>query len=109
MPTSSYLRSGRIGITMRMVDAEGYNEPRDALAQDWGAFMGQVLPEALWMPVPNMGKDIIRYFSDWNLDGLILSGGNDLGSEVLRDLTEEALLQHALSRSLPVLGVLNTE
>ena len=95
----------RIGVTSRIVQAEGYNEPRDALAQDWARFLAQHYPHALWQPLPNEGRSTVRRFEGWNLNALILSGGNDIGAEPLKDETDHALLEHALAHDLPVLGI----
>ena len=70
----------RLGITMRIVHAENYREPRDALAQDWHRFMAVAL-RLVWLPVPNLGPEDSRRFCErWRLDGLILSGGEDIGA-----------------------------
>lgn len=100
-------RSGckRIGITMRAVMAETCPEPRDALALDWAKYMNFVLPDTLWMPVPNLGEDIVEFAKAWQLDGLILSGGNDIGENSLRDRTEQLLLEYCIENAKPVLGV----
>ncbi|WP_461209886.1 gamma-glutamyl-gamma-aminobutyrate hydrolase family protein [Desulfocurvus sp. DL9XJH121] len=59
-----------------------------------------------WLPVPNLGGEgVRRFFGDWGLEGLILSGGNDVGQCPRRDATEGALLDTAMERGLPVLGV----
>jgi ABC-type metal ion transport system substrate-binding protein len=31
----------KIGLTMRIIHAKDYDEPRDALAQDWGRFLAK--------------------------------------------------------------------
>ena len=95
----------RLGLTMRIIDAVNYTEPRDALAHDWGVFMKKVLPQAGWIPVPNLGYDVIDYVKRWQLNGFILTGGNNLFEAKLRDETEFALLEYAIRERLPVLGV----
>lgn len=95
----------RIGITMRVVDAQGYCEPRDALARDWANYMAFALPGVPWLPVPNLGKASVEFAAAWRLDGLILSGGNDIGENSLRDTTERLLLEHFLGDGKPVLGI----
>ncbi len=49
----------RLGLTMRVVEASGYYEPRDALAHDWQHCLQRILPGACWMPIPNIGEGII--------------------------------------------------
>lgn len=96
----------RIGISMRIVQAAGYIEPRDALSQQWAGFMAQALPNARWLPIPNLGAQAVtRFCTQWDLNGLILSGGDDIGHSPVRDDTELALLDWAERQQAPVLGV----
>lgn len=96
----------RIGITMRVLQAEGYSEPRDALAQEWSGFLQAALPDAAWLPLPNLGAGHIRtYCEKWGINRLILSGGEDAGISRLRDETESDLLEWATEHALPVLGI----
>ncbi|WP_298016972.1 gamma-glutamyl-gamma-aminobutyrate hydrolase family protein [uncultured Castellaniella sp.] len=96
----------RIGLTMRITSAPSYAEPRDAIAQDWAGFLAAALPEAAWMPLPNLGRERIRaYCESWGVNRLILTGGDDIGATPLRDETERELLAWASEMALPVLGV----
>lgn len=95
----------RIGLTMRSETSPGHGEIRDALARDWVAFMAAVLPEAAWMALPSAPGATEECVARWELDGFILTGGNDLGQDPVRDSAEKAVLALALERALPVLGV----
>lgn len=95
----------RIGLTMRVVEAEYYAEIRDALSHDWPKFMLAVLPDATWMPLPNIGKDILEHAESWMLNGFIITGGNDVSEYPQRDQTEMALIEFALNNDLPIFGV----
>ena len=95
----------RIGITMRQIEAPDYDETRDALARDWARLMHAALPQALWMPLPNLGAASVDMARQWRLNGLILSGGNDLGAALARDESESALVSDFRSRQAPILGV----
>ncbi len=98
--------SKHIGITMREVFASERDEPCDTLSHDWHAYLKFALPEANWTPIPNLGADMaIEYIERHRIDGLILSGGNDIGDNSRRNATEEALLRYFLERELPVFGV----
>lgn len=71
------------------------------------------------LPISNGAKDIETYFDNFPLEGLILTGGNDLSHEftgskdgaynensfVIRDEQETRLLDAAIKRCLPVLGI----
>jgi putative glutamine amidotransferase len=96
----------RIGVTMRVLETQEYYEPRDALAQDWSRFMSAALPEAAWLPVPNLGTNEARsYCEKWGINRLILTGGEDMGASATRDKTEYALLTWARECGVPVLGI----
>lgn len=95
----------RFGITMRITNAVDYDEPRDSLAQDWSSFMEETFPNDQWLAIPNIGSKAVDYFQKWNLNVLILSGGDDLGKTKKRDETETLLLEHALKNNIPVIGV----
>ncbi len=96
----------RIGVTMRVLEALGYHETRDALAQNWSEFLKTALPGAAWMPLPNLGAVSIRsYCEKWGINGLILTGGEDFGVIPLRDETERDLLAWAKGRKMPALGI----
>jgi gamma-glutamyl-gamma-aminobutyrate hydrolase PuuD len=96
---------GRIGVTTRVLEDSGCPEPRDALAHDWADYMAFVLPGVNWMPVPNLGSAVLEFADGWQLDGLILSGGNDIGQSSLRDTTEKLLLERFTAAGWPVLGI----
>jgi putative glutamine amidotransferase len=114
-----------VALSMRVVFAEAYAEPRDAISHDWTTWLEEqghtplLVPNALASPA-----DFLRAFRP---DALVLTGGNDAvaptaqaeggahgsaagsatGSSVSpdRDRTERALLAAAVDGGLPVLGV----
>lgn len=93
------------GISLRQVEATGYIEPRDALAQSWFPFLRHCLPTDQFILLPNIGSEILNYVQSLDLRGFILSGGEDLGIHPQRDLTERTVLKLAIQKRLPVLGV----
>ena len=96
----------RIGVTMRVMATQGYHEPRDALAQNWPAFLNTALPDAAWLLLPNLGALSIRaYCEQWGINRLILTGGEDPGISPIRDETERDLLAWSEARHVPTLGV----
>lgn len=98
----------RIGISMRVVCSE-YGEARDALARDWPVLLEQLgrahacAPE--WFLLPNIGEDCVSLARRYGIQGLLLTGGDDIGTTPDRDATENALLCWAAGERLPVLGV----
>ena len=96
----------RIGVSMRVTKAVDYYEKRDALSQDWQIFLSEYLPEAISMPLPNLGKQIIKdVVEPWQINAFILTGGDDLGIFPERDVTETEILTYAIAHQLPVLAV----
>lgn len=100
----------RVGLTQRVETVEAYEERRDCLDQRWGPLMESygVLP----VPLFNRTDDVEAYVRRLNLDGVVLTGGNDLedaeGATDMapeRDRFERALLDVAIDRRLPVVGV----
>lgn len=95
----------RFGITMREVNAVGYDEPRDALARDWPKFMQAAFPNDKWLFVPNIEEKAIDFIINWDINVLILSGGDDIGDFPIRDKTERCLLEYAIQNDIPVIAI----
>lgn len=94
-----------IGISMREVNAIGYHEKRDSIARDWYRYMEEVLPNSNWLLLPNIDNNICHYLKNWDINALILSGGEDLGSSKERDNTEKLIFNYSQNNSLPILGI----
>ena len=99
-----------IGLTQRVEEVGAYKERRDCLDQRWTC----LLTPLGYCPVPlaNFVQDVDGYMATLRLDGVILTGGNDLidaqeGTNLApeRDAFEHQLLDVCSSRELPVLGV----
>jgi len=100
----------RIGLTQRVDVVASYKERRDCLDQRWAVHMLSLS----FCPVPlaNDVTDVGTYVDALGLDGVVLTGGNDLsgleGSTDIapeRDRFEGLLLDVCGDRQLPVLGV----
>lgn len=100
----------RIGISQRVEVVASYGEHRDCLDQQWFRFL-----EALGftpVPIPNSLSNLNEWLASTGIEGLILSGGNDLthlpdasNTSAERDETERTLLSLARERGWPVIGV----
>lgn len=99
----------RIAITQRVEQAEDRGERRDCLDQAWPV---RLEPHGYHLvPVPNALDDPAGWVEEAQIEGLLLTGGNDLShlSEASnpapeRDWTEQVLLDLAAERSLPVVA-----
>lgn len=100
----------RIGVSQRVEVVASYGEHRDCLDQQWFRFL-----EALGftpVPIPNSLSNLNEWLASTGIEGLILSGGNDLthlpdaiNTSAERDETERTLLSLARERGWPVIGV----
>jgi putative glutamine amidotransferase len=95
----------KIGVSMRIVEEASYSEIRDAIAHDWITFFAKEFPNIIPVFLPNSAALALKIFSALNLDGLILTGGNNLGEYPQRDDSEASLLQHCAKHLIPVLGI----
>jgi putative glutamine amidotransferase len=96
---------------MRVVQAIGYDEPRDALSHDWIDWTER----HGWTPLPlsNYLKDPARYLKEMKVGAIVLTGGNDavprdgVPSDHCpnRNCTERMALDWAIANGVPVLAV----
>lgn len=100
----------RIGITQRVEDVPDRDERRDALDQAWTPWLAAA--DAYPVLIPNRLDDPAGFVREFALDGLVLTGGNDLAhlpgarnTAPERDATERSLLALAVTDRLPVVGV----
>lgn len=113
----------KIAITQRVMTIAGRSEQRDALDQRWAVLLDDIGCDVL--AVPNRHPDPVAYLQRLGVDGLILSGGNDITGGFIcryghaprltaapvvdaapaRDLAESLLLAASLDLGWPVLGV----
>ena len=100
----------RLGLTQRVEVIESYGERRDCLDQAWTT----LLQEWDYQPIPrpNRIEDDRSSVETLDLDGIVLTSGNDLAHledasvpAPERDRFETELLEWALDESVPVLGV----
>lgn len=94
-----------LAISMRIDAANPHGEARDALAHDWWPFIRASLPEMCPLLLPNDVASIRTLLDRTDPAGLLLTGGNDVGSCPERDESEASALAWMLERKRPVLGV----
>lgn len=100
----------RIGLTQRVSVVEDYGERRDCLDQEWTTLLESLRFTPI--PLPNKVTNPQFYLDALDLDGIILTSGNDLSSvgdpdipAPERDEFEEGVLGYAIDQELPILGV----
>src|SRR5579884_3147277 len=96
-----------IAVSQRVSVVPDYGERRDCLDQAWTRFLAAcgLIP----VLIPNVTETALALCEAASVSGLLLTGGNDLhslgGDAPERDEVENALLEWAEQRGLPVLGV----
>ncbi len=105
----------RIIISQRVDDYPDRDERRDALDQKlpqllYGCgYLTFPVPNLLSQPVPGAtagaGEALGRWIEEINPHGIVLSGGNDIGSCKERDDAEHQILEYSRDNELPVLGI----
>ena len=93
----------KIGITFRITNAETYEEKRDSLSHDWAEFLESI--NIIPILIPNSISNVDEYLENLHLDGLILSGGDNIGDDKKRDDTEIKILKFGILNELPIFGV----
>ncbi len=94
-------------ITQRVVTDMKTGERRDALDQQWAAFLSQA--GYVGIAMPNNPQLVDVFIRNLKPTGILLTGGNDLvaygGDAPERDAVETNLLEHAIQHHVPLLGV----
>jgi len=98
------------GITMNVVTTP---QLADVLQHAYVAFFARHGVQVV--PIPNLVEDLGRYVKQTAVEGLIMTGGNDVGQPrdgilkgsvaPMRDNCERALLNFAMENRLPVFGI----
>lgn len=99
----------KILITQRLFEHSEYVEQREMLDVKWGSLFNELNFLPIVLPIE---FDFENYFKEFSIDGLLLTGGNDLNStnknDILsfkRDLFEKKLIDYAITNNIPILGI----
>ena len=92
-----------IGISLRITNAVKYVEKRDSISHDWPILLEKLGFSPLL--IPNTISNIPEFLDEMKISGLILSGGDNIGDDVIRDKTENDILNYAISHNVPLIGV----
>ncbi len=100
----------KIGITQRVDIDCVTGEIRDCIDQNWFLLLNELGINAI--QIPNKHPQIYEWINEMEIEGFILSGGNDLSfiknaknPSIERDRTEGLILKYAEEKNFPVLGI----
>lgn len=100
-----------IAISQRS-ELNKYGVRIDVLESDYIKYLEKL--DIRLLPIPNNTDDLEYYFDNFHISGIILSGGEDISPESYgesgkgispRDIVEKKMLDLAVARKLPVLGI----
>tara|TARA_B100001057_G_scaffold494630_1_gene591634 strand:- start:241 stop:846 length:606 start_codon:yes stop_codon:yes gene_type:complete len=99
----------KIAITQRIDFIKNRNEYRDSIDQALIKLIISTGHSPLLVPNSLIQDDSSDMLENWLLDnnpeGILISGGNDIGQYSDRDRTEKYIYHWALKESLPILGI----
>ena len=98
----------KIAITQRLISNDNYYEVREALDTRWAKLFEELDFIPIVLPIDINFK---KYFKHFQIDGIFLTGGNDLNSlntndlSRLRDIYELNLISYGIENEIPIFGV----
>jgi len=98
----------KIAITQRLVLNESYYEIRETLDIRWGEVFKKLGFLPIILPIE---IEFEQYFDNMDIDGIMLTGGNDLTIvnnnklSLKRDTFEKKLIDYAIKKQIPLFGV----
>ena len=92
-----------IAVSTRIINSQGYFEPRDALSHDWPKLLEKLGFYPIF--VSNFLSDVKSFLENTKIDGIILSGGDNIGKFPSRDKTEIQLIKFGIKNNIPIFGV----
>ena len=97
-----------VAVSQRIDWIQSRSEHRDSLDQKLSDLLVEV--GFLSFPVPNgMKLSKTRHINSWleklSPDAVVLSGGNDIAEFDSRDEVEKILIEYAVSKKIPLLGI----
>ena len=93
----------KIGISLRVGNVGEHNEKRDQISQEWIIFLQKL--DLIPILIPNNLSNVKNYVENLALDGIILSGGDNIGDFPDRDKAEKDILEIVTKNSIPTLGI----
>ena len=103
----------KVAVSQRVELSENRLEQRDVLDQNISSFLHAC--GFMVVPVPNTcetnidknlkGNNLNYFLDSIKPDAILLSGGNDIGKNPQRDKIENAIMNYAEQKKLPLLGI----
>ena len=93
----------KIAISLRVASIGKYEEKRDSISYDWLKFFNKL--DSFPILIPNLIQDLELFLDEVKIDGIILSGGDNVGENEMRDSTEKRIITYGIKKNLPIIGI----
>ena len=93
----------KIAISLRVIEEKNYHEKRDGISQDWIIFTNKI--GIIPILIPNQIENLENFLKELQINGIILSGGDNIGDNTERDDTEEKLINFGIENKIPIIGI----
>jgi len=93
----------KIAISLRVASIGKYEEKRDSISYDWLKFFNKL--DIFPILIPNLIQDLELFLDEVKIDGIILSGGDNIGEDEMRDSTEKRIITYGIKKNLPIIGI----
>ena len=93
----------KIAISLRVANIGKYEEKRDSISYDWLKFFNKL--DIFPILIPNLIQDLDLFLDEVKIDGIILSGGDNIGEDEMRDSTEKRIITYGIKKNLPIIGI----
>jgi|TARA_B110000438_G_scaffold204352_1_gene196038 N5-(cytidine 5'-diphosphoramidyl)-L-glutamine hydrolase len=93
----------KIAISLRVASIGKYEEKRDSISYDWLNFFNKL--DIFPILIPNLIQDLELFLDEVKIDGIILSGGDNVGENEMRDSTEKRIITYGIKKNLPIIGI----
>ena len=93
----------KIAISLRVASIGKYEEKRDSISYDWLKFFNKL--DIFPILIPNLIQDLELFLDEVKIDGIILSGGDNIGEDEMRDSTEKKIITYGIKKNLPIIGI----
>lgn len=93
----------KIAISLRVASIGKYEEKRDSISYDWLKFFNKL--DIFPILIPNLIQDLELFLDEIKIDGIILSGGDNIGEDEMRDSTEKKIITYGIKKNLPIIGI----
>ena len=93
----------KIAISLRVASIGKYEEKRDSISYDWLNFFNKL--DIFPILIPNLIQNLELFLDEVKIDGIILSGGDNVGENEMRDSTEKRIITYGIKKNLPIIGI----